>query len=59
MSAEANEKDGDFIDASNDLQQAENIFVTGLGENSAHYWSAVLLQAVLMKREGPNVRHDH
>jgi tetratricopeptide (TPR) repeat protein len=50
--AQAYEKGGDFIDASNDLQKAENIFATKLGENSTFYWSAVLHRAILLKREG-------
>lgn len=52
LRAQAYEKDGEFIDASADLQQAERIFATELGENSTFYWSAVLDQAVLLKHEG-------
>ncbi len=52
LRAQAYEKNRDFKDASTDLEQAENIFATELGENSTLYWSAVLDQAVLLKHEG-------
>jgi hypothetical protein len=52
LRAQAYEKEGDFIDASTDLQQAEDIFATKLGKNSTLYWSAVLDQAALLKHEG-------
>jgi len=52
LRAQAYEKGGDFLDALNDLQKAENIFATDLGENSTLYWRAVLHQAILLKREG-------
>ncbi|MGC1461264.1 MAG: tetratricopeptide repeat protein [Terracidiphilus sp.] len=52
LRAQAYEKGRDFTDASTDLQQAENIFATGLGENSSLYWNAVLHQAMLLKHEG-------
>lgn len=52
LRAHAYEKEGDFKDASTDLQQAENIFATKLGKNSTLYWSAVLDESVLLKHEG-------
>jgi tetratricopeptide (TPR) repeat protein len=52
LRARAYEKEGDFIEASTDLQRAQSIFATNLGENSTLYWSAVLDQAVLLKFEG-------
>jgi hypothetical protein len=52
LRAQAYENGGNFIDASTDLQQAENIFATKLGENSTLYWNTVLHQATLLKHEG-------
>ncbi|MFZ0301875.1 MAG: tetratricopeptide repeat protein [Terracidiphilus sp.] len=52
LRAQAYEKEGSFKDASTDLQRAENIFATELGENSTLYWSAVLDESVLLKQEG-------
>jgi tetratricopeptide (TPR) repeat protein len=52
LRAQAYEKEGDFVDASADLQRAEHIFAAKLGENSTLYWSAVLDQSVLLKHEG-------
>jgi tetratricopeptide (TPR) repeat protein len=52
LRAQAYENGGNFIDASTDLQQAENIFATKLGENSTLYWNTVLHQAILLKHEG-------
>ena len=52
LRAQAYEKNGNFKDASTDLEQAENIFATELGANSTLYWSAVLDQAILLKHEG-------
>jgi tetratricopeptide (TPR) repeat protein len=52
MRAQAYEKGGDFIGASTDLQQAENIFAAKLGEDSTLYWNTVLDQAILLKHEG-------
>jgi tetratricopeptide (TPR) repeat protein len=52
LRAQAYENVEDFADASSDLQQAESIFATKLGENSTLYWSAVLHYATLLKHEG-------
>jgi tetratricopeptide (TPR) repeat protein len=52
LRAEAREGNGDFTDASTDIQQAENIFLNVLGRNSTLYWNTVLQEAALLKREG-------
>ncbi len=52
LRAQAYERSGDFIHASADVQQAEDIFAARLGKNSVVYWRTVLHQVVLMKHEG-------
>ena len=52
LRGQAYDNSGDYLHASADLEQAEDIFAAKLGKNSTLYWRAVLCHALLMKHEG-------
>jgi len=52
LRGQAYDRSGDYLHASADLEEAEDIFAARLGKNSILYWRAVLCHASLMKHEG-------